>query len=566
MDSIGIDLGTTNSLIAVFEEGGPRLIANDLNEFLTPSVVGLADDRKTLLVGKAAKMRLVRHPELTTARFKRLMGTNKLTRLGTKSFSAVELSAMVLRSLRRDAETDLGRPVTAAVISVPAYFNSVQRQATKDAAEIAGLKVLRLVNEPTAAALAAGLTDRTAESTIAVLDLGGGTFDVSILQMFEGVMEVRASSGDAQLGGEDFTARIAQSFAKKADLDWQTLQPRSQETLLAVAEDLKRRLDGGQMLKATATLPIGDIELSLDQERFAEMTADLMARMRRPINICLNDTSLSVDDIDRVLLVGGATRMPEVRSLAAKMFRKLPERSVDPDHAIALGAAVQAGLTARHTALDDVVMTDVAPFSLGIPAAIEINGRLVGDRFVPIIERNTILPASRTHRFSTVLDNQTDIELRILQGEAAVASDNVPLGVMHFTVPRGPKGRENFEVRFTYDVSGLLAVDVQVLSTGRRLTEVIDNLAAALSPEEKAKRLATIEAFKINPRDDAANVALIETLKHLYEMLIGEERIMVQNLLSAFEAELERQDPRAIAAARAEIGATAKAIEQSHGY
>ena len=228
-------------------------------------------------------------------------------------------------------------------------------------------------------------------------------------------------------------------------------------------------------------MPLGEIAVSLDQGDFAAMTADLMARMRRPITICLNDTSLGVDDIDRVILVGGATRMPEVRSLAAKMFRKLPERSVDPDHASALGAAVQAGLSARHAALDDVVMTDVAPFSLGIPFATEINGRLVGDRFSPIIERNTILPASRVHVFSTAADYQTDIEMPILQGESAIGSDNLQLGVMHFTVPRGPKGRESFEVRFTYDVSGLLAVDVHILSTGRRLTEVIDNLAAALS-------------------------------------------------------------------------------------
>ena len=565
LQCIGIDLGTTNSLVAVFDDTGPRLIPNALGEVLTPSVVGLADDRKTLLVGRAARMRLVRHPDLTAARFKRLMGTDRQVTLGGKAYGAVDLSAMVLQSLRRDAEAALGHPVTEAVISVPAYFNGVQRQATKDAAEIAGLRVLRLINEPTAAALAAGVLDRTAESTFAVLDLGGGTFDVSILQMFDGVMEVRASSGDAQLGGEDFTARIAEDAARTAGLDWARLPPGDRAALLTLAEELKRRVDAPDAAPLRVALSGGEIEAGLDAQRFAEITADLTARLRRPIDICLNDSRLKVDDIDRVLLVGGATRMAEVRSLAARVFRKLPERSIDPDHAIALGAAVQAGLVARHQGLDDVVMTDVAPFSLGVESASEIDGRAITGRFSPIIERNTILPASRAQVFRTASDNQVEIEIPIYQGESAVAADNVRLGALHLTVPRGPKGREAIEVRFTYDVSGLLAVDVRVLSTGKQVSQVIDNLAAALSPADKAKRLAALEALKVHPRDEAENLALIETLKHLYTMLLGEDRVFVQGLLDRFEAELAQQNPHAIAVARSDIAEIARQIEQAYG-
>lgn len=324
MACIGIDLGTTNSLIAVFEEGGPRLLPNALGEVLTPSVVGLADDLQTLLVGRAAKMRLVRHPDLTAARFKRLMGTDRKVRLGRRSYGAVELSAMVLRSLKTDAEAALGHPVTEAVISVPAYFNGVQRQATKDAAEIAGLKAQRLVNEPTAAALAAGVLDRTAESTFAVLDLGGGTFDVSILEMFEGVMEVRASSGDAQLGGEDVTRRIAADLAGTGGLVWDKLGPAEHEALLSVAEELKRRVR--PEAPATARVAVGgrDMAVALSSARMDEITGDLIARLRRPVDICLHDSGTRAEDIDRVILVGGATRMAAVQSLAGGSSESFP--------------------------------------------------------------------------------------------------------------------------------------------------------------------------------------------------------------------------------------------------
>lgn len=561
MVSIGIDLGTTNSLVAIYEENGPRIIKNALGELLTPSVVGFADDLSTVLVGRAAQQRLVRHPDLTKALFKRMMGTSTTVTLGRKKFTAVDLSSMVLSSLKADAEADLGHPVTDAVISVPAYFNAVQRQATKDAAELAGLTVRRLINEPTAAALANGILDRDGESTFVVLDLGGGTFDVSILEMFDGVMEVRSSSGDSFLGGEDFTDALAKQFATQEEIEWKTLSAQDKERLLSTAEQLKRAME-------TKTEASADIQL-LGQTRhftvttgtFDKVTAPLVARLHRPIEKSLYDAGTSPDDIDRVILVGGATRMACMRSLAAKVFRKLPERTIDPDHAIALGAAVQAGLADKHADLKDVVMTDVAPFSMGIESNHWEGSQVIRGAFSPIIERNTILPASRREYYATAEDNQTRIDVHIFQGESAIAQDNVLLGQLNVPVPPKPKGHEQIEVRFTYDVSGLLAVDVKVLSIDKTLSTVIDNLAEAMSEKEKAKRFKAMEAFKVSARDDAANVTLMESIKHLHEMLLGEDRRALMTILTRFESALETQNPQFIERERREIAEVIEQIE-----
>lgn len=564
MAHIGIDLGTTNSLVAVFDEGGPRLLPNALGEMMTPSAVGLADDGRSLLVGRAARARLVRHTELTAARFKRLMGTDRQTQLGRNVYSPVDLSAMVLKSLKADAEAQLGQPVTGAVISVPAYFNGRQRQATKDAAEIAGLNVLGLINEPTAAALAAGVQDRKDESTFIVLDLGGGTFDVSIVEMFEGVMEVRASSGDAFLGGEDFTAAIARHFASEAAISWDDADVATREALLAVADDIKRRLSVAERAQGIIGIKGRSVEVSLDQQQFEALTARLVERIRKPIEASLYDSGLSIDEIDRVLLVGGATRMPIIRSLAARIFRQLPEGRGDPDHVIALGAAVQAGLIARDGGLRDIVMTDVAPFSLGIAAAATLRHGYVQDRFAPLIERNTILPVSRFGIFSTIADGQTHILLDFYQGEAAVASENVKLGRMDIRVPRGPAGAEAVEVRFTCDTSGLLVVDATVCSTREAHGAVIENLAEAMSAGEKAQRLRDLERLKVYPKDQAENVALMESLKHLYQILLGQDRKHVAALIVSFEDAMNSQDERIIRAARDRLLPIVREIEDNY--
>ncbi len=564
MVCVGIDLGTTNSLIAVYGDNGPELIPNALGEHLTPSVVGLADDKSTFLIGKAAQKRLIRHPDLTKSLFKRQMGSGTELRLGRKTFSATDLSAMVLSSLKKDAEAALGCDVSEAVISVPAYFNAIQRQATKDAAEIAGLKVRRLINEPTAAALASGVLDRDEESLFLVLDLGGGTFDVSILEMFEGVMEVRSSAGDSFLGGEDFTEVLARHFCGELSEKWSDLKPEDKEILLSFSERIKLSLANSDAAEAELPWRGASRTLAMTQQKFEGLCATLLGRLRRPIEKCLHDSGHSTLEIDRVILVGGATRMPVIRSMAARIFKKLPERRIDPDHAIALGAAVQAGLIEKHEGLDDVVMTDVAPFSMGIESNDSSREKIVEGIFVPIIERNTILPASRRQFFSTMFDNQRKIQVKIYQGESAFARDNVSLGEMMVLVPPKPAGQEGIDVRFTYDVSGLLAVDVTVPSTNQTFSQVVEDLAEAMPASEKRTRLAAMEKLKVNPRDEAANVALVEAIKHLFEMLLGQDREFVMGLLGRFEAALDSQDPRRIETERREIAEIVDQIEANY--
>ncbi len=358
----GIDLGTTNSLIAVFRNGRPELIPNALGQVLTPSVVALRNEE--IVVGEAARAIAISDPANAATLFKRAMGTDRDYRLGGKSFRAPELSAMILASLKADAEAALGVEVTNAVISVPAYFNELQRKAVRAAGRIAGLNVTRLINEPTAAALSYGLHERDGETRILVFDLGGGTFDISVLDLFEGVMEVRASAGDAFLEGEDFTEALARHIAQLVALDPHDMALRP--GLLALAEQAKRQLAIAPEVMLAAQIGGKEVSQTITRERFEEVTAQLLARLGGPLDRALGDAGLAPDQIDRLILVGGATRMPPVRAYAGRRLRQLPVTGVDPDQAVALGAAVQAALVARDAGLDDVVMTDVSAFTLGV--------------------------------------------------------------------------------------------------------------------------------------------------------------------------------------------------------
>lgn len=550
---LGIDLGTTNSLVALIDEDGlPVVLPNADGDLLTSSVVGLSDS-DTILTGKSAQRRLVRHPKRTIARFKRAMGTEKTFQLGKKTYSATELSAILLRQMREDIEAQIKEPLGGVVISVPAYFNSVQRQATLLAGELAGFEVSRLINEPTAAALAYGVHDREGESTFIVLDLGGGTFDVSILEMFDGVMEVRASAGDAFLGGEDFTLAIAKRFAKDIAQKWANCDPALQETLLALAENAKRKLTTEPVAEVGAEIRGEERFFTLTEAQFEEEVADLSMRMRRPIERCLYDAGLRATELDRVVLVGGATRMRFVRGLAARIFQKLPERSLDPDTVVALGAAVQAGLTENNAALDDMVMTDVSPFSLGVASNHHGENGVIVDAFSPIIERNTVLPASRVSVFHSSAANQTQLDVRVYQGESPLASENTLLGDLKVRIPPGPKGKETIEVRFSYDVSGLLQVEVTVTSTKRTFEMLIEGGASGLTDAEKKARIKALEAYKVHPKEDRRNQAVSEALKHLYAMMLGQDRVEIVELIGQFEGVLETQDPRLIEKRRAEI-------------
>ena len=562
MSIVGIDLGTTNSLISVFTDDGPELIPNALGEFLTPSAVGLSD-KGQVLVGQSAKDRLVTHPELTQSRFKRYMGTNWGQKLGRKHYRAEDLSALVLGSLKADAEAHLGVPVERAIISVPAYFNDVQRKATMAAGQIAGLKVERLINEPTAAALAYGLNDKDGESTFLVVDLGGGTFDVSILEMFDGVMEVRASAGDAFLGGEDFTDVVTKHFAEKLGTKLDKFSAKKAAMLRDLADQAKARLSSEHEVsfkfiddKST------EQTLSLTRNKFEELTEGLLKKLRHPIQRAVMDAGLRAENIDQVVLVGGATRMPVVRSLIARMFKTFPVHNLNPDHVIAMGAAVQAGLVSRHSALDDIVMTDVCPFTLGTEVAIEIaRSQHENGHFQPIIERNTVIPVSRSVRNATINKGQTQLNLRIFQGEAPRVTNNVFLGQVNISIPRNTKEHEEVDIRFTYDVSGVLEVLVEVLSTKKVSRLVIEGNPGALTKSEIDARFKELDKLKIHPRDETVNIAFTARLAKAYENHLGDTRAEIQHMITVFEAVLARQNKHEILEAREEIEPHLKVFE-----
>lgn len=544
---VGIDLGTTNSLIAVWEGNGPRLIKNSLGEVLTPSCVSLDADG-TILVGRAARERLQTHPELTASAFKRYMGSNKQIRLGKRDFRAEELSALVLRSLREDAEAELGQPVTEAIITVPAYFSDAQRKATRAAGELAGLRVERLLNEPTGAALAYGIHNRDGESRFLVFDLGGGTFDVSVLDLFEGVMEVRASAGDNWLGGEDFVSCLVDHFFEQNKLPAKLKHHREfMQRLAAQIEIAKRKLSEATQTTVRLHHDGQDYSLSLDEALFERLCAPLLARLRTPVERALRDANLRSHELDNIVLAGGATRMPIVRRLVARMFGRFPASEINPDEVVALGAAVQAGLKMKDAALSEVVMTDVTPYSLGIALSIQIGDNQFSEgHFDPVIERNCAVPISRVKQYFPVREGQRLLNLEVFQGEARMVKDNIHLGTLKIPVPGGRLDECGIDVRFTYDVNGLLQVEATVLKTGESFSLVIEGNPGLLSQDEIAYRLSALADLKIHPRDRIEYRTLLARAERLYQQLRGEQREWFAVQILNFEKVLAGQDARTI--------------------
>jgi molecular chaperone HscC len=547
---VGIDLGTTNSLIGIWRNGQAELIPNALGHLLTPSVIGVAEDDR-ILVGMAAREQLSTNPARTAATFKRYMGTGREFTLGSRSFRPEELSAMVLRALKADAEAHLREPVSEAVITVPAYFNDAQRKATKVAGELAGLKVDRLLTEPTAAALAYGVGWRPADELMLVIDLGGGTFDVSLLHMFEGVTEVRATAGDTWLGGENFVDLLAgifmQAVGKTSGLP---ATPAAQATLRRQAEIAKRRLSDSDQATMSLAHKGRTIDHVITRAEFEVGAEALLTRLRFPIERALRDARVDPDRVTRVILAGGASRMPMFRKLIGRIFRRLPLQTINPEEVVAQGAAVRAGMLARDTELVETVMTDVAPFTLGIEVGQEVDGKRVSGLFLPIIERNTVIPASRVERVVNSGDNQTAISVTVYQGESRFIADNIKLGELTVSIPRSQKGEQPIDVRFTYDPSGLLEVESHVLSTGVRRLAVIEGNPGVLPAEQIAQRLAALATLKVHPRDDAGNQVLLARGKRLYEERLGYERDQIGDTLARFQAALEGQNPDHIKSAR----------------
>ncbi len=489
---IGIDLGTTNSVVAVMEGGEPTVITNQEGARLTPSVVGFSKSGERL-VGQLAKRQAVSNPDKTISSIKRHMGeAGYRVEIDGKKYSPEEISAMILQKLKADAENYLGETVSQAVITVPAYFSDSQRQATKDAGKIAGLEVLRIVNEPTAAAFAYGM-DKGEDQVVMVYDLGGGTFDVSILDMGDGVFEVKATNGDTHLGGDDFDNKIMEwmtSEFKKAEGIDLTTDRMAMQRIREAAEKAKIELSG--VLTTNINLPFitagaegpKHLDMDLTRAKFEEMTAELVERTMGPVRQAMSDAGLSANDIDKVILVGGSSRIPAVQAALKKFIGKEPDRGINPDECVAVGAAIQAGILAGE--VKDVLLLDVTPLSLGIET--------LGGVFTKIIDRNTTIPTSKKQVFSTATDNQPSVDIHVLQGEREMAADNKTLGRFELGgIPAAPRGVPKIEVAFDIDANGIVNVSAKDLGTGKEQKITITS-SGSLSKEDVEKMVKEAEA------------------------------------------------------------------------
>ena len=546
MTKIGIDLGTSNSLAAYWTEHGPVIIPNSLGKHLTPSVVSI-DSNSEILVGEIAKERLITHPQLTASTFKRYMGTDKRYQLGEQEFSAEDLSSFVLRALKEDAEAYLGEQVEEAVISVPAYFNDVQRKATLRAAALAGLHVERLISEPTAAAVSYGLHQQDSETCFLVFDLGGGTFDVSVLELFEGVMQVQSIAGDNYLGGEDFTGVLLSHFVETHGLDYDRLSPKERTALIKQAEMCKLALgneNGGEMVFVHEG---SSLQLTVTRSQYEQLAAQLILRLRNPIERALRDASLTPHDLDAIILIGGATRMPIIKSIVSKMFGRLPYSQINPDEAVALGAAIQVALKDRDANLQEMILTDVCPYTLGINISKQVSRNVYENGyFLPIIERNTPIPVSKVECVCTLYDNQTVVCIDIYQGESRKIHNNVQLGKFDLEVPPAPCGEQSIDIRYTYDINGVLEVEATIVKTGVKKTMIIEKNPGQTSPEQIKARLEELKHLKIHPRDRDENRLLLARGERIYEESLREKRDYVASLILDFEQVLASQDEQEI--------------------
>ncbi len=551
---IGIDLGTTNSCVAVMEGGEPVVIANSEGARTTPSVVAFTKDGERL-VGQIAKRQAITNPDRTISSIKRKMGSDFKVSIDSKNYNPQEISAMILQKLKTDAEAYLGDKVTQAVITVPAYFSDSQRQATKDAGRIAGLEVLRIINEPTAASLAYGL-DKEQAHKILVYDLGGGTFDVSLLEIGDGVFEVLATNGDTMLGGDDFDNRImnfvADQFQKENGIDLR--KDRMAEQRLKEAAE-KAKIELSTAMSSNINLPFitadangpKHLDVTLTRAKFNDLTHDLVERSIAPMQTALKDAGLTASDIDKVILVGGSTRIPAVQEAVKNVTGKEPFKGINPDECVAIGAAIQAGVLGGD--VKDVLLLDVTPLSLGL----ETEGHI----FTKLIERNTTIPTEKSQVFSTAADGQTTVEINVLQGERPMAYDNKSLGRFQLTgIPAAPRGVPQIEVKFTIDKNGIVNVSAKDLGTGN-VQNVTITASTNMTEDEIKQRVKEAEQFAEEDkkrkdevetlnRADSLSYEIEKQLKDNADKLSEEDKAQVQSELDAFKKVREGNDPAAI--------------------
>ena len=557
---IGIDLGTTNSLCAVFRDGEPELIPGAHGRFLTPSCVGILETGE-IVVGEAALELSITHPQRCASWFKRAMGTDKRFDLAGKEFTAQELSSLVLRSLLADAETHLGSKVEKAVITVPAYFNDHQRQATRIAAQLAGLSAQRIVNEPTAAALTYGLADREADRKLLVFDLGGGTFDVTLMESCDGVLEIVATAGESHLGGEDFTDRIADWALSSIGetLEVSELQaPLRVARLRSQAEAAKRAL--GEHDRTTLKMPSTEgctdetaKEIELTRELLAEVSAPLLQRLDGPIGRVLRDGRCELDELDEVILVGGATRMPLIREFVERRLRREPSCSLDPDEVVARGAAIQAALIEDDRSVEDLVMTDVCPFTLGVEVTKEFGSRQKDGYFMPVIHRNTTIPVSKEETVSTLHAGQRIIKVRVFQGESRRVEENLLLGEFEVSgIPARERGAP-VTLRFTYDMNGLLEVEAIIEETGKKFRSLFTQHVRNLSETEIELAAARLRTLKFYPRENANHQKLLQFGARIVGEIGTYQREGLEQAIDFFENELNGNDREGFQQARQDL-------------
>lgn len=559
---LGIDLGTTNSLVAYFSESGPKIIPNRLGKALTPSVVSI-DDENQVLVGETAKEMEQRYPHRTASVFKRDMGSNKKFRLGEQEFTSEDLSAFVLRQLKEDAEYYLKEPVEEVIISVPAYFDDKRRRATKNAGELAGMKVERIISEPTAAVITYGLYEKKENTKFLVFDLGGGTLDVSILELFENILEVRAVAGDNYLGGEDFTQVLAEYFLEKTQIEKSSLSEKEKFLVWKQAESCKKEFAKHSEVKMRCKVLGEEREIEITIKEYEKLCQELFMKIRKPVQRSLSDARLKLSDIDEIVLVGGAIRLPIVREFIVKMFHKFPDTRVNPDEAVVLGAAVQGAMKERCQAVKEVILTDVCAFTLGTEVMItRDDGVQEGGHFCPIIERNTVIPTSRTQRFYTTYDNQEQVRIRVLQGESRYAENNLLLGELLVFVPKNKKGEESLDVTYTYDINSILEVEVQVNSTKEKQRKIIKNRENQMTDEEIEERMRELSYLKIHPREQEENRLLLLKGERLYEECIGEDRRRMEYELERFEMVLNTRNRSKIEEATKRLKKVIEEIEE----